>query len=76
MPIVIHLDQLMKERKMSLNQLSESVGITLSNLSIIKNQKARALRLDTLEAICKALNCQPGDLIKYDDGAIEESYKG
>lgn len=73
MPIVIHLDQLMKERKMSLNQLSESVGITLSNLSIIKNQKARALRLDTLEAICKALNCQPGDLIKYDDGAIEES---
>ena len=66
MAIVIHLDEIMAKRKMSLNELSEKVGITLSNLSIIKNQKAKALRLSTLEALCKALDCQPGDLIKFD----------
>ena len=69
MPVVIHLDRVMKERKMSLNQLSEHVGITLSNLSIIKNQKAKALRLETLDSICKALSCQPSDLLEY----IEEN---
>ncbi|APU96819.1 transcriptional regulator [Sphingobacterium sp. B29] len=72
MPILIHLDKIMKEKKMSLNQLSDNVGITLSNLSIIKNQKAKALRLDTLEAICKALDCQPGDLLQYYDGSDEK----
>ncbi|MGN5954127.1 helix-turn-helix domain-containing protein [Sphingobacterium lactis] len=65
MAIVIHLDEMMAKRKMSLNELSEKVGITLSNLSIIKNQKAKAIRLNTLDGICKALDCQPGDILKF-----------
>lgn len=65
MPIRIHLDDMMSKRKMSLNELSQKVGITLSNLSIIKNQKSKAIRLSTLEALCRLLECQPGDLIKY-----------
>ncbi len=65
MPIIIHLDRLMSEKKMTLNELSAKVGITLSNLSIIKNEKCRALRLTTLSAICKALDCQPGDVLEY-----------
>lgn len=65
MSIVIRLDEVMAKRKMSLNELSERVGITLSNLSILKNQKAKAIRLSTLAAICKALDCQPGDIIVY-----------
>lgn len=65
MPIIINLDVMMARRKMSLNELSEKVGITLSNLSILKNGKARAIRIETLEAICKALDCQPGDILEY-----------
>jgi putative transcriptional regulator len=65
MPIIINLDVMMARRKMSLNELSDRVGITLSNLSILKNGKAKAVRLETLEAICKALNCQPGDILEY-----------
>jgi putative transcriptional regulator len=65
MPIKIHLDEIMSEKKVSLNELSHRVGITLSNLSIIKNQKSKAIRLSTLEALCKALDCQPGDLMEY-----------
>lgn len=65
MPIIINLDVMMAKRKMSLNELSEKVGITLSNLSILKNGKAKAVRLETLEAICKALDCQPGDILEY-----------
>lgn len=65
MPIKIHLDKLMSEKKVSLNELSNRVGITLSNLSIIKNEKSKAIRLSTLEALCKALDCQPGELIEY-----------
>jgi len=65
MPIIIHLDKVMRDRKMSLNELSARVGITLSNLSIIKNQKAKALRLDTLASICHALHCQPADIMEY-----------
>lgn len=65
MPIIINLDVMMARRKMSLNELSEKVGITLSNLSILKNGKAKAVRLETLEAICKALDCQPGDILEY-----------
>lgn len=65
MPIKIHLDDMMSKRKMSLNELSQKVGITLSNLSIIKNQKSKAIRLSTLDALCRVLECQPGDLIKY-----------
>lgn len=65
MPIKIHLDKLMSEKKVSLNELSHRVGITLSNLSIIKDEKSKAIRLSTLEALCKALDCQPGELIEY-----------
>ncbi len=65
--IRIDLDVMMARRKMSLTELSERVGITLANLSILKNGKARAIRLSTLEAICRALNCQPGDILIYED---------
>ncbi|QBQ41565.1 helix-turn-helix domain-containing protein [Sphingobacterium psychroaquaticum] len=65
MPIKIHLDSLMSKKKISLNELSQKVGITLSNLSIIKNQKSKAIRMSTLDALCKALDCQPGDLLEY-----------
>ena len=63
--IVINLDVMMAKRKMSLNELSEKVGLTLANLSILKNSKAKAVRLATLDAICKALDCQPGDILEY-----------
>lgn len=65
MPIVVNLDVMMARRKMSLNELSEKVDITLSNLSILKTGKAKAVRFSTLEAICKALDCQPGDILEY-----------
>lgn len=64
MPIIVNLDVMMAKRKMSLNELSEKVGLTLSNLSILKTGKAKAVRFSTLEAICKALDCQPGDLLE------------
>ena len=65
MPIIINLDVMMARRKMSLNELSERVGITQSNLSILKTGKAKAIRLETLEMICIVLDCQPGDIIEY-----------
>ena len=65
MPIVVNLDVMMAKRKMSLNELSEKVDLTLANLSILKTGKAKAVRFSTLEAICKALNCQPGDILEY-----------
>lgn len=65
MPIVVNLDVMMAKRKMSLNELSEKVGLTLSNLSILKTGKAKAVRFSTLEAICEVLNCQPGDILEY-----------
>jgi putative transcriptional regulator len=65
MPIIINLDVMMAKRKMSLNELSDRVGITISNLSILKTGKAKAIRIETLEAICKALDCQPGDILEY-----------
>lgn len=65
MPIQINLDVMMARRKMSLNELSERVGLTLSNLSILKTGKAKAIRFSTLEAICEALECQPGDILEY-----------
>ena len=67
MPIVVNLDVMMAKRKMSLNELSERVDLTLSNLSILKTGKARAIRFTTLEAICKALDCQPGDILEFVD---------
>ena len=63
--IVIHLDVMMAKRKMSLNELSEKVGITLANLSILKNNKAKAIRFSTLEAICQALDCSVSDIIEF-----------
>jgi putative transcriptional regulator len=72
MPIIVNLDVMMAKRKMSLNELSEKVDLTLSNLSILKTGKAKAVRFTTLAAICKALNCQPGDILEYVEGAEEE----
>lgn len=63
--IVIHLDVMMAKRKMSLNELSEKVGITLANLSILKNNKAKAIRFSTLEAICQALDCSVSDIMEF-----------
>ena len=65
MPTIVNLYVMMANRKISFNELSEKVGLTLSNLSILKTGKARAIRFSTLEAICEALNCQPGDILEY-----------
>ena len=65
MPIIVNLDVMMAKRKISLNELSERVGLTLSNLSILKTGKAKAIRFSTLEAICRALDCQPSDILEY-----------
>ena len=65
MAILVNLDVMMAKRKMSLGELSQKVDITMANLSILKNNKARAVRFSTLEAICKALDCQPGDILEY-----------
>ena len=65
MAIMVNLDMVMAQRKMTLSQLSERVDITLANLSILKNNKAKAVRFSTLEAICAALDCQPGDILVY-----------
>ncbi|HOA16104.1 MAG TPA: helix-turn-helix transcriptional regulator [Bacillota bacterium] len=67
MPIVVNVDVMLAKRKMSLTELAEKVGITMANLSILKNGKAKAVRFSTLEAICRALGCQPGDLLEYRD---------
>jgi putative transcriptional regulator len=64
MPIIVNLDVMMAKRKMSLNELSEKVGLTLANLSILKTGKAKAIRFSTLEAICKVLDCQPADILE------------
>lgn len=74
MPIIVNLDVMMAKRKMSLNELSERVDLTLSNLSILKTGKAKAVRFSTLEAICKALDCQPGDILEFArDAAADKS---
>lgn len=65
MPIIINLDVMMAKRKISLNELAEKVGITQANLSILKNEKAKAIRFSTLEKLCEVLDCQPGDLIEF-----------
>lgn len=73
MAIIVNLDVMMAKRKMSLNELSEKVDITIANLSILKTGKAKAIRFSTLEAICQALDCQPGDLLEFtpDDDSLE-----
>lgn len=65
MPIIVNLDVMLAKRKMTLSQLSGQVDVTLANLSVLKTNKAKAVRFSTLEAICKALDCQPGDLLEY-----------
>lgn len=65
MAIIINIDVMMAKKKMSVTELSERIGITMANLSILKNGKAKAIRLTTLEAICKTLDCQPGDILEY-----------
>jgi putative transcriptional regulator len=72
MAIIVNLDVMMAKRKMSLNELSEKVGLTLSNLSILKTGKAKAIRFSTLEAICQALDCQPADILAYEKGRAEQ----
>ena len=67
MPIIVNVDVMMAKRKISLNELSQRVDLTLSNLSILKTGKAKAIRFSTLEAICKALDCQPGDILEYEE---------
>jgi putative transcriptional regulator len=68
MPIKLNLDRVMSERDISLTQLADRIGITLANLSILKTNKARAIRFTTLEALCRELNCQPGDLLEFVPG--------
>jgi putative transcriptional regulator len=70
MAIVVKLDDMLHERRLTLTELSEKIGITLANLSILKTGKARAVRFSTLEAICNALQCQPGDLLQF-DGVVD-----
>jgi putative transcriptional regulator len=65
MAIIINIDVMLAKRKMSVTDLAEKVGITMANLSILKNEKAKAIRLSTLDAICRALDCQPGDILEY-----------
>ena len=72
MAIVVNLDVMLAKRKMTLSQLSEQVDITLANLSILKNNHAKAVRFTTLEAICRALDCQPGDILEYVSGEEEK----
>jgi putative transcriptional regulator len=72
-PIIVNLDRLLLERKITLTELAERVGITLANLSILKTNKARAIRFSTLEALCRELHCQPSDLLEFvQDGGAEE----
>jgi putative transcriptional regulator len=66
MAIIINIDVMLAKRKMSVTELAEKVGITMANISILKNGKAKAIRFSTLEAICKALDCQPGDILQYE----------
>jgi putative transcriptional regulator len=70
MAIIINIDVMLAKRKMSVTELAERVGITMANVSILKNGKAKAIRLSTLEAICNALQCQPGDLLEYREDLI------
>ncbi|MBE6861635.1 MAG: helix-turn-helix transcriptional regulator [Ruminococcus sp.] len=72
MPIIVRLDRVMADRKMSLNELSEKVGISNVNLSKLKTGKASAIRFSTLEAICEVLECQPGDILEFEQGVSAE----
>ena len=76
MPIIVRLDRVMLEQKISLSDLAERVDLTLANLSILKTNKARAIRFSTLEALCRELHCQPGDILEYvEEKIVEEDRK-
>ena len=70
--IYVNLDVMLAKRRMSLTQLSEKIGLTIANLSVLKTGKAKAVRFSTLDAICKALDCQPGDILEYREGEADE----
>lgn len=72
MPIVVNLDKVLEDRQMTLSELSNRVGVTLANLSILKTGKAKAIRFSTLDALCRELNCQPADLLEWVAGPPEE----
>ena len=72
MSIIINIDVMLAKRRMSVTELSERVGITMANISILKNGKAKAIKLSTLNSICKALNCQPGDILEYVEDEDDE----
>jgi putative transcriptional regulator len=74
--MIVNLDVMLARRKMSVTELSNKVGITMANLSILKNGKAKAIRFSTLEAICKALDCQPGDILEYRHAKTVDDYGG
>jgi putative transcriptional regulator len=76
MPIKLNLDRVMSERQISLTELADRIGITLANLSILKTNKARAVRFTTLEALCRELKCQPGDLLEFVGGANDPADHG
>ena len=73
MAIIINIDVMLAKRKMSVTELAEKVGITMANISVLKNGKAKAVRLSTLEAVCKALECQPGDILEYKESLVFSS---
>ena len=72
MPITVKLDDLLHDRRMTLTELADRVGMTLANLSILKTGKARAIRFSTLDAICEALACQPGDILKFEHASLQQ----
>ncbi|HEY2709667.1 MAG TPA: helix-turn-helix transcriptional regulator [Caulobacteraceae bacterium] len=76
MPIRVHLDRILLERRMSLTELADRVGVTIANLSILKTGKARAVRFSTLDALCRELNCQPGDLLVFEPGPPDDDDEG
>ena len=76
MAIIVNLDVMLARRKMKVGELAEKVGITLANISILKNGKAKAVRMETLDKICAALDCQPGDILEYIPGTADETGAG
>ncbi|MFI4935112.1 MAG: helix-turn-helix domain-containing protein [Caulobacterales bacterium] len=72
MPIRVHLDRILLDRRMSLTELADRVGVTIANLSILKTGKARAVRFSTLDALCRELNCQPGDIVVFEPGPPDD----
>jgi putative transcriptional regulator len=76
MPIRVHLDRILLERRMSLTELADRVGVTIANLSILKTGKARAVRFSTLDALCRELGCQPGDLLMFEPGPPDDDEEG